>query len=157
MLRVADIMTRDVYTVRATAPLDDVAWALATRNIRGAPVRDEDGRLVGTLTKNALAARALKPAGGGPARAVADDSPPPLLAEDLMSPHVAFLRDGDAAVEAVRMLADGVHPQAVVIDADGDMVGIVTPMDVLKALVHGDRFVERDADAEEIAATYLNG
>jgi len=37
------------------------------------------------------------------------------------------------------------------------MVGIVTPMDVLKALVHGDRFVERDADAEEIAATYLNG
>lgn len=148
MLRVADIMTREVFTVRASEPVEEVAWALATRSIRGAPVVGDGGELVGTLTKNALARHAHHAPGG---------TVPAILAEDLMAPEIAFLREDDAAVEAVRVLADGAHPQAVVVDLDGAVVGIVTPMDVLKALVHGDRFVDVDADAPEITARYLGG
>jgi CBS-domain-containing membrane protein len=152
MLKIADIMTAEVFTVSAGAPVQEVAWSLAIRSISGAPVRDARGRLVGTITKAELIDpdRAAWPRGAG------------LTAGDVMSPRVAVARADEPAMTAVRLLQRERLRQVIVTDAAGGVVGIVTPMDVLKALVHGDRFVDvgqpveapEDApDAWELEAT----
>jgi CBS-domain-containing membrane protein len=131
MLKISDIMSRDVFTVSAAVPIEDVAWALAIRGISGAPVRDGKGRLVGTLTKAELI---------DPDRGAWHTSPP--VARDVMSPRVTVIRADEPAMAAVRLMSGQGIPHLIVVDRDEAVVGIVTPMDVLKALVHGDSFVE---------------
>lgn len=138
MLKISEIMTDDVFTVSATAPVEEVAWALAIRTISGAPVRDSRGRLVGTVTKAELTdpERGAWPAGAQ------------LTAQDVMSPRVIVARADAPAIDAVRTLARERTQQIIVVDREGEVVGVVTPMDVLKALVHGDSFVEYRPHAE---------
>jgi CBS-domain-containing membrane protein len=137
MLKVADIMSPDVFTIPAAAPLGEVAWALAAQGISGAPVRDRKGRLIGTVTKAEL----IDPERtGGLWRRAA-------VAGDVMSPRVMVARANDPAIAAVRVMCREGIPQIIVVDEREAVVGIVTPMDVLKALVHGDRFLE-EATAE---------
>jgi CBS-domain-containing membrane protein len=122
MLKIRDIMTRKVFTLSEQASLDDAAWGLTANGVSGAPVRDRRGRLVGVLSKSDL----VDPDRGPDAeeRTVADAMTPALLA----------LHADEPAMDAVRlMVADGIH-RVVVIDERGRLAGIVTPMDVLRAL-----------------------
>ena len=50
-LTAADIMTRDVVTVRPHTSLIHVAKLFAQKHISGAPVTDESGHLVGIVTE----------------------------------------------------------------------------------------------------------
>jgi CBS domain-containing protein len=49
-VRAQDIMTRDVKTVRADAPLREAAELFTTHGISGAPVVDETGNVVGMVS-----------------------------------------------------------------------------------------------------------
>jgi CBS-domain-containing membrane protein len=141
MLKIADIMTHGVFTVAASAPVEEVAWALAVRNIGGAPVRDGWGRLIGTVTKLELC---------DPARAVWTRSREVrgLLAEDVMSPHLVVARADEPVMTAVRLMSREHTRQVVVVDDEGAVVGIVTPTDVMRALVYGDQVISA-TDATE--------
>ncbi len=46
----ADIMAADPVTVRATTPLDEVAYVMSDRKVGSVIVLDEDGRLFGIFT-----------------------------------------------------------------------------------------------------------
>jgi predicted transcriptional regulator len=128
MLRVSDIMTRKVVTLSDQNSLEEAAWRLTANAVSGAPVRDINGRLVGVLSKSDLI---------DPDRAVAGDEVPSV--GDAMTPALLALREDDLAMDAVRlMVADGIH-RVIVIDERGGLAGIVTPMDVLRALVQGMR------------------
>lgn len=48
--RAADMMTADPVTVSATAPLDEVAYAMSEKKIGSVIVEDEDGRFLGIFT-----------------------------------------------------------------------------------------------------------
>jgi len=72
MLRLRDIMTRDVLTVGPTTTLREAAELLATRHIGGVPVV-EGSRLVGVVSANDILAFA----------AASDESPDALLEDDL--------------------------------------------------------------------------
>jgi CBS domain containing-hemolysin-like protein len=50
---------------------------------------------------------------------------------------------------AVRLMANDLVHRAVVVDDKGKLVGVVTPMDVLRALARGDSVQEHDAAFEE--------
>jgi CBS-domain-containing membrane protein len=145
MLTIADIMTDEVFCVASTASVEDVAWALAIRNIGGAPVSDGHGRLIGTVTK----AQLCDPVLGMWSRGSRFD---PLLAEDVMSPRLHVAQADEPAISAVKTLSVENVRQIVVVDRDGHVVGIVTPTDVLKALVHGDRFTDDRGDRDRAAA-----
>ena len=54
MLRISDVMTRDVFTLAASTPAETAAWELIVRGFTGAPVRDARGRLVGVLSRSDL-------------------------------------------------------------------------------------------------------
>lgn len=53
-LPVTEIMTTDVVTVHAEDSVQDVVQLLASHNISGAPVTDDDGRLLGVLDDSDL-------------------------------------------------------------------------------------------------------
>jgi CBS domain-containing protein len=48
--RAADIMSADPFTVVATAPLDEVAYAMSEKKIGSVIVNDEDGQFLGIFT-----------------------------------------------------------------------------------------------------------
>lgn len=54
MLKARDIMTKDVATVTPGTTVEDLARLLMERNISGAPVVDDDGKLLGIVTEHDL-------------------------------------------------------------------------------------------------------
>ena len=129
VLKISDIMNRDVFTLAPETSADEAAWALAVRGLGGAPVRDHSGRLVGVLCRTDLTDPARRPFGRG-ARTVGE----------LMTRALLTLRDSDLAMNAVRLMVREEVQRIIVLDDDGELCGIVTPHDVLDALIHGDAF-----------------
>jgi predicted transcriptional regulator len=134
MLTVGDIMTREVMTLSDTDRMDDAAWRLTLRGVGGAPVTDKDGNLVGMLSKSDLI---------DPDRPDYDGA---TTVEDVMFPAVFALPRQAPAMDAAKyMVSEGVH-RLLVLDDAGKLAGIVTTMDLLKALVRTNELT-LDADA----------
>jgi CBS domain-containing protein len=51
---VADVMSRDLITVKPQTPIKQAIQILAERNISGLPVVDDAGKLVGILSETDL-------------------------------------------------------------------------------------------------------
>jgi predicted transcriptional regulator len=135
MLRVRDIMTRRVVSLGADRPLEAATWLFATEHVSGAPVRDASGRVVGILSKTDLVDPLRR---GQRAHTVGEE----------MNPVVGAVRPDAPVVEAARlMLAKEVH-RLVVLDQEGRLAGILTAMDVMRAVVEGGVF-HAAASAEE--------
>ena len=134
MLKVSDIMTREVYTVEVDASAEEAAWGLTRRHIGGAPVRDHQGGLVGMLTKGDL----VNPE---PAQWIRGEA----TVEDVMNPDVLALRAEDPALLAAIGMAQKKIHRVVVVDANGLMAGIVTAFDIVKAVAAGLDFSADDA------------
>jgi len=127
MLRIADIMTSEVFTLPATCRADQAAWELSLRGYSGAPVRDDGGRLVGVLSRSDLA---------DPER-----NQGPLDAKevlDLMTPAMFTLSPHAPVAQAVKLMVREAIHRVIVMDEDRQMVGIVTSSDVLHALLRGE-------------------
>jgi CBS-domain-containing membrane protein len=129
MLKVKDIMTNKVYTVEFDASAEEAAWGLTRRQIGAAPVKNRQGELVGILTKGDLV----------------DPEPHQWIKKeatvgDLMDPEVIAVYEDDAALEAVHELASKNQHRLVVLNTDNKLVGIVSTMDVVRALDKGLSF-----------------
>jgi len=129
MLRIKDIMSKQVYVVDEDASAVEAAWGLTRRHIGGAPARDAQGNLVGVLSKGDL----VNPE---PAQWIRGEA----TVGDLMNPEVISLYADDPAMAAVDEMAKRDIHRIVVLDADSKLAGIVTPMDVVRALAGGKRF-----------------
>lgn len=134
MLTVKDIMTRKVYTVEFDASAEEAAWGLTRRQIGAAPVRNKEGQLVGMLTSADL----VDPA---PHEWIKKEA----TVGDLMDPGVFAVYEDDAALVAVHELASKNQHRLVVLDAENKLVGIVSTMDVVRALDGGLPFGFDDA------------
>ena len=51
MLKIADVMTKPVLTVRRNTPLKDVARLLIDSGVSGVPVVDDDGAVLGVISE----------------------------------------------------------------------------------------------------------
>lgn len=129
MLRIRHIMTPGLFTLEEGASAEEAAWALTRRHIGGAPARDAAGNLVGVLSKSDL----VDPE---PAQWIKKEP----TVGDLMNPAVVTLYAEDPAMAAVAEMAKNNIHRIVVLGADSEPVGIVTAMDVVRALYRGDRF-----------------
>jgi CBS domain-containing protein len=54
MLKAKDIMTKEVITVKPETTLEELARLLMKRQISGAPVIDDNGKIIGIVTENDL-------------------------------------------------------------------------------------------------------
>jgi predicted transcriptional regulator len=126
MLVVSDVMTRSVVTLSPATPLQEAALTLANMGVSGAPVCDEQGRVIGVFSKSDIASK------------LSEDRPlETVTVGELMTSIVFSVRPGDALRTAIwLMVFENVH-RVMVTDESEQIVGIVTPMDVLKAIVAG--------------------
>lgn len=126
MCTVSEIMTRNVLSVAADASAKDLAWGFNLKGFSGAPVKDDSGNVVGVVSKSDLL---------DPDKTDSDSTSGTV--RDHMTPVLLAVRANDSYTVAVRRMVDmGIHRLMVVDDAGG-LVGIVTPMDVLRGLLDG--------------------
>jgi CBS domain-containing protein len=110
---VRDIMTREVVTVPATLPVQEVASQLRDHGIPSLPVVDEQGHVLGMVSEVDLLSRQGA------------------TAADVMSPRVISVTE-DADVADVKQLFIDRRLRRVPVLADGRLVGIVTRADLLR-------------------------
>ncbi len=116
------LMTDRVFAIRESLPLLDAGRALVAGHYTGAPVVDDEDRLIGFLTdSDILEALLAHDAAHATARDVM--SHPPIVADEFMR--------ADEVMNLLR--AGGIHHLPVV--RLGRLVGIITPHDVLEYLV----------------------
>ncbi|MGZ4103637.1 MAG: CBS domain-containing protein [Actinomycetota bacterium] len=149
-MRVEDVMTRDVVTVREDAPFRDIVEKLLSNDISGMPVVDGNGRVVGIVSESDLLAKEAFPRGHGQSplsrllAGVTDlreganrEKALGLDARDLMSGRVikASPEEGLPAA-ARRMLEHGVKRLPVI--KEGRLVGLISRHDVLRVFATTD-------------------
>lgn len=139
LLRVRDVMSREVATVSPATPLAQLVEFLVRRAVKAVPVVDE-GCVVGIVTGGDL----LRRGGLGLRLSLQQRLPPEVLAEQLqqlaeqgktasevMTAPVITVRDSAQVSEAARLMTDKHLKRLPVIDAQGALVGIVSRLDVL--------------------------
>lgn len=144
-MKVQDVMTTDVVSVRPEMSILDVAALMADKRISGLPVVMSDGRLVGIVSQSDLLHRAEL---GTERRRkwwlgiFADDRQ--LAKEfaqshgqtvrDVMARHVVTVDEAMDLSEAAELL-DSHRIKRLPVVRDGQLVGILTRTDLVRALV----------------------
>jgi CBS domain-containing protein len=164
VVRIKDIMTRNVVSVAPETPFKDVIERLVQSDVSGLPVLDDAGQLVGIITEADVTSKEAY--GGHRRRALgllADvlsarphqwaTKATGWIASDVMTRDVAVCSpDERVRVVARRMLELGVKRMPVV--QAGELVGIVSRQDVLRMFARPD--AEIAAEITKVLATDLN-
>ncbi len=161
-MKVKDVMTTDVVTVRPGASLKEVAETLAQRRISGLPVVDDAGVLQGVVSE----ADILFKEGGqqehhhvlgwllepyGPASQLKLEA---RTAEEAMTaPAITIAANRPVAEAAEKMLEEKIN-RLPVVDADDKLIGIVTRADLVRAFIRPDAEIAQEI-REDVALRTL--
>ncbi|WP_145925167.1 HPP family protein [Bordetella sp. H567] len=125
----AQVMARDVVTVRDDEALDQAVRLLDRHRLAALPVVDEQGRLLGLLSHGDAVARKLRLELAPPLGVAA----PALAVRDCMRSEVAFATPSMPAIELAKAMASGIACVPVV-DATRTLVGAIYPSQLIDAL-----------------------
>jgi predicted transcriptional regulator len=128
-IRVADVMTTEVTFLRTNQTLREAWQVLHDQSITGAPVLGARDRVVGIVSKADLA---------DPRRHSETPTATFGTVGDVMTRMIFAVRARDPVLCAVKLMIDEDIHRAIVVTDNGAIAGIVTPMDILRALVRGD-------------------
>jgi CBS domain-containing protein len=138
-MRVKDVMSSPVFTVEQTSTVEAAAALMTARSVTALPVLDEGGALVGMVGESDLLWHRVPADPTVYLRPLPDPDPVqrPGMVVEVMSPYPVTTRpDADVAEVAAAMLECDVRSIPVL--DDGDLVGIVSRRDILRAMVRGD-------------------
>lgn len=122
-LRARSFMQTDVLAINADTSLRDIHRLFVQEEIHGAPVVDDDGTVVGVITSLDL----LKPG--------ADEvDSERLTAADVMTREVVSVSP-ETPIEEVAATMRNQHVHRVLVIDGGELVGVLTTFDLLRALV----------------------
>jgi CBS domain-containing protein len=150
-MRVEDVMSTEVWTVRPDTLLKEAAQILAERRISGLPVVDELGHVVGVLSEGDILFKEA-----GPHKESFFERwlalPVPGLAEKLVSRTVGESMTAPAVTigpkrplaEAANAMIDGGVKRLPVVDDQGQLIGIVTRADLVRAFVRSDEEIAKE-------------
>lgn len=124
MTSVADLMRTNLLLLPEQCTAMIAIEALHERDISGAPVVDGQGRAIGMFTVTGLNTRVLQQSRTVLSRPISE----------IMTPFVFSLRSEDSLSEAMRILVETRIHRVLVRDEEERPLGILTTMDVLKAL-----------------------
>lgn len=151
-LRVRDIMTTRVVTVRSDAPLHEVTRRMRAFHVSGLPVVDARGRLVGIITETDVARELGERAGASPLDVLLHETPLPLAVQNeallnryretlgrvkvsqVMTPDPVSISAGETLETAVRRMKEERVNRLPVIE-EGRLVGLLARQDLLAALL----------------------
>lgn len=130
-LRVSDVMARSVVTVREDAPLNEAAEMMFGKGISGAPVINAQGTCVGMISAVDFMRRQRQAWED-------DDSAEQEVVGQLMSRGARTVRPDSTLLDAARMMCDAHIHRLPVTESNGQIVGILTSLDVVAALVNAE-------------------
>lgn len=132
-LRVGDVMAKNVVTVREDQLLADVAENLFQQGITGAPVVNAAGVCVGMITSVDFMRRQGSDNNDQPWSPPINEAVGHLMTRGArtVAPEVPLL-------DAARMMCDSHIHRLPVTDEKGQLVGILTSLDVVAALVNAE-------------------
>jgi CBS domain-containing protein len=151
-MRVKDLMTTNVLTVRVTTQLKDAARLLAEHRISGLPVVDDDGRVLGVLSEGDILYKetGMKDRPGfferllsGPTTGFELKLAARTVDEAMSAPAVTIGPTRPVTVAATTMIDESVN-RLPVVDHEGRLVGIVTRADLVRAFVRTDAEIEHE-------------
>jgi CBS domain-containing protein len=122
---VGAVMTRDVVTLPAGAPVDDAVVRFQAGGHGAYPLVDDKGRLVGIVTRGDLLAMPTAPAD--------DNGEGEATLGDVFGREVTTVTPSEQVIGALHLMLDEEVEHLPVVDEDGRLVGICTRTDVLKA------------------------
>jgi CBS domain-containing protein len=132
-MKVSEVMTRDVQTVRPDQPVQQAASFMLSADAGSIPVTDGD-RLIGMITDRDIAVRGI-------AKGYGPDTP----VRELMTDEIICAREDDDVDDVATKMSEAQVRRLPVIDRDERLCGIVSLGDL-----------SRDAD-EDTAAEALQG
>ncbi len=112
---VSELMSNDVLTIAADAPLSQAATEMRLGRVRHLPVVDAKGKLVGLLSHHDVMKTLLR----GKGTQVADG----------MSVRLVTVREDSKAADAAKLMRSRKVGSLPVIDGKGHLVGLVTEAD----------------------------
>lgn len=115
-IRCADIMSRDVISVDVHQAADSALAYLQRHDLRTAPVVDSEGKVVGMVRRAELLAGRRQ------------------LVETVLDPFVHKVRPNTPIEALLPLLSSGTAHEAMVVDADRVLVGVITQTDLLAVL-----------------------
>lgn len=144
-MQARDVMTREVVTVGPDTSAKYAAEIMAVRGFAAVPVVDDDERLVGIVAEADVLADRLPPDPRLHLRRdePAEDTPPALLVRGVMTEGVRSV-DATADVSDLARLFVDDRLRSVPVLEHGDLVGIVSRRDLLRALVRPDDALRSD-------------
>jgi CBS domain-containing protein len=161
-MRIEDVMTRTVHTVRPDAPLKYVAGLLVDLGISGVPVVDENGAVLGVVSEaDVLQKERTAPKGRGGLLGLlltgaSIDTETKLQArtagEAMTSPALMIGPRRPVAEAAARMLDEEVN-RLPVVDDSGKLLGIVTRADLVRAFVRSDTEIANEIRQDIVLKT----
>lgn len=119
-MKVREVMTRDVQTVRPDQPVQQAASFMLSADAGSIPVTDGD-RLIGMITDRDIAVR-------GVAKGFGPDTP----VRELMTNDIVSARDDDDVEEAATRMSEAQVRRLPVIDQDQRLCGIVSLGDLAR-------------------------
>lgn len=151
-MRVQDVMTVDVATVKPGTSLTDMARELSRRRISGMPVIGDDGQVVGVISEADVLAKERsepEPPSGAIARLLnRHEREEPIrlgatvVSDAMTSPAITIEGHWPVAIAADQMIERGVNRLPVV--QQGRLVGIVTRADLVRAFARSDEQITGD-------------
>jgi len=151
-MRVQDLMTKDVLTVRSGTELKDAATLLAAHRISGLPVVDGEGHVLGVVSEGDIL---YKESGVQDRPGLLDRllSVPPTgidlklaartVGEAMTAPALTIGPRRPVTEAATRMIEEGVN-RLPVIDDEERLIGIITRADLVQAFVRSDTEIEQE-------------
>lgn len=126
MRTIREVMTPNVRTIQRNALISEIAGVFELEKIGGAPLVDEDGNIVGLVSKSDIVH--FEFVGGDPFEA---------RAFEIASPHVLTIDVSSPLADAARkMLEEHVH-RLMVVDGEAP-VGILTSLDFVALALEGE-------------------
>lgn len=118
-MKVQDVMSKEVRTVRGTVTVREAAMAMLEDGVGALPVADEE-RLLGMLTDRDIVTRVV----------VEGEDPTQVHVADVMSPRVLYCFSDQECEEVAQNMAEQHVLRMPVVDRDKRLVGIVSAGDL---------------------------
>ncbi len=156
---VSDAMTRTVVVVNESAPFKEVVRRMQEFRVSAVPVIDGNGRLVGIVSEGDLILKEDPYLEGDGhlletrRQRVERQKAAGLVAAQLMSSPVATVAADASLGEAARMMHRRGVKRLPVVDAEGNVLGIVSRSDLLKVFLRPDADIEKDVSEGVIERT----
>ena len=121
-LHSSSVMVKDVFTVPETMQLDEVAKLMLDNGIGSVPVIDDDGKMVGIVSKADFVTLAV---------GIAFDK---ITVKEIMTKDLTVVSPTERLVHARRLMIED-HVGRLPVVEDGELVGMLTSKDLMRAFI----------------------